>query len=355
MKNLLLGGAAAALMITPALANPIAVSVGGYQNTMFYVADQDASLDAVWDQHILEDGEFIIKGKGKTESGLTIGFQMQFETSSDQDHSDEHYAYVKGDFGKVEIGGENSVASKMTVSAPKFLGWKTYDNNFGTWSGIDGDDSFRKPLPGNDEGSKDAAKINYYTPRLSGLQFGVSYTPNTSETDGPSMTVNGVEDDTYEGIIGYGLAYSGKIGGGKLKLSYTSETAEDGGAGETENAESALGLQYGIGKFVFGATSYKRERDEAGSVNREEDVLHAGVQYKLSKATKIGLAMHTQTVGNGTDDTHESDILVIGGSTKLAPGIKLTYSYETVDYTDIATAANSGDGTYTGIGLLLKF
>lgn len=355
MKNLLLGGATAALMIAPAAAAPIAVTVGGYQNTMFYVADQDASVGEVWDQHILEDGEFIIKGKGKTKGGLTVGFQMQFETDTDGDHSDEHYAYVKGDFGKLELGGENSVASKMTVAAPKFLGWKTYDNNFGTWAGIDGDNSFRKPLPGNDEGTKDAAKINYYTPKLSGLQIGVSYTPNTSETDGPGMTVNGVSDSAYEGVVSYGLKYSGKIGGGKLKLSYTSETAEDGGQGKTENAENAIGLQYSMGKFVFGATSYAREREEAGVVDHEEDVLHAGVQYKLSKATKIGLAMHAQTTGNGTADTHESDILVIGGSTKLAPGIKLTYSHETVEFTDIATPAGSGDATYTGVGLLLKF
>lgn len=356
MKNVLLGSAAAAaLMIAPAVAGPIAVTVGGYQNTMFYLTDQDDSVGAVWDQHILEDGEMILKGKGKTKGGLTVGFQMQFETASDQDHSDEHYAYVKGDFGKVEIGGENSVASKMTVSAPKFLGWKTYDNNFGTWSGIDGDNSFRKPLPGNDEGTKDAAKINYYTPKMNGLQVGVSYTPNTTVTDGPNMDVNAVSDSKYEGVVSYGLKYSGKIGGGKLKASYTAETAEDGGEGETENAENAIGLSYSMGQYSIGLTQYTRERDEAGTTDHEEDVLHYGIQYKLSKATKLGIAMHTQTTGDGTDDTHESDIMVIGGSTKLAPGVTLTYSHETVEYTDIATAANSGDGTYTGVGLLLKF
>ena len=31
----------------------------------------------------------------------------------------------QGDFGKVIIGGENAVADQVTVSAPKFLGWKT--------------------------------------------------------------------------------------------------------------------------------------------------------------------------------------------------------------------------------------
>lgn len=355
MNKFLIGTAAAALMVSPAVAGPIAVTVGGYQNTMVYLADHDDSIGEVYDQHILEDGEMIIKGKGKTNSGLTVGFQMQFETADDGDHSDEHYFYVKGDFGKVEVGGENSVASKMTVSAPKFLGWKTYDNNFGTWAGIDGDNSFRKPLPGNDEGSKDAAKINYYSPKINGLQVGLSYTPNTADTDGPSMDVAGLSNSKYEGVISYGLKYSGKIGGGKLKASYTAETAEDAGDGATENSESAFGLNYSVGPYEFGMTQYTREKDEAGSTNHEEDVLHYGVQYKLSKNTKIGLMMHSQTTENGTVDTHESDIMVLGGSTKLGSGVTLTYSHETVEYTDLANAFNSGDGTYTGVGLLLKF
>ena len=360
MSRLLLGSAAAALMIAPAAAGPIAVTIGGYQNTMFYMADIDEGAgggfaDGAVDHQILEDGEMILKGKGKTKGGLTVGFQMQFETSSDQDHSDEHYAYVKGGFGKVEIGGENSVASKMTVSAPKFLGWKTYDNNFGTWAAIDGDDSYRKPLPGNDEGSKDAGKINYYTPKLNGVQLGLSYTPHTNETDGPSMTVHDVDNGVYEGIVSYGLKYSGTMGGAKVKASYTAETAEDGGTGTTENAESALGLSVSYGAYEFGLTSYERERDENGTTDREEEVMHYGISYKLSGDTKLGIMMHSQTTGDGTNDLFESDIMALGGSTKLASGVKLTYSHETVEYTDIATTANSGDATYTGIGLLLKF
>lgn len=360
MKNLFLGAAIVALSVAPAAAGPIGVTVGGYQNTVFYMADVDEGAGGNYangavDHHILEDGELIVRGKGKTKGGLTVGFEMQFETSSDQDHSDEHYAYVKGGFGKVEIGGENSVAAKMAVKTPKFVGWKTYDNNFKTWAGIDGDDSYRKPIAGFDEGSKDAAKINYYSPKVNGVQLGVSYTPHTNETDGPSMTVHDVDNSVYEGIISYALKYSGKVRGTKLKLSYTSETAEDGGTGTTENAESAFGLSLARGPVTAGAMSYIREVDENGTTNREEVVVHYGLAYKLSKSTSVGIAMHSQTTGDGTNDEYESDIMVIGGATKLAGGVKLTYSHETVEYTDIATTANSGDGTYTGIGLLLKF
>ena len=57
--------------------------------------------------------------------------------------------------------------------------------------------------------------------------------------------------------------------------------------------------------------SYNREVDENGTTNREEEVMHYGVAYKLSKATSVGLAMHNQTTGDGTNDEYESDIMVI--------------------------------------------
>jgi hypothetical protein len=56
------------------------------------------------------------------------------------------------------------------------------------------------------------------------------------------------------------------------------------------------------------------------------DVLHYGVQYKMSPATKIGFAIHEQDGVRGVDT--DSDIIIVGGSTKVAQGVRLTYSYE---------------------------
>ena len=50
---------------------------------------------------------------------LHMASMVQIENSASGDSTDEHYAYVKGDFGKVIVGGENAVADLMTVSAPK--------------------------------------------------------------------------------------------------------------------------------------------------------------------------------------------------------------------------------------------
>lgn len=342
MNKFLIGTAAAALMVSPAVAGPMAVTVGGYYNAVVYSQDVDVSenVSEKRDLGIHNDNEIIFKGKGKTKNGLEIGFQVQLEGEGSGDVEnddkpvdfiDENYIYIKGDFGKVEIGAENNAAYKQQVSAPKIFGWKTYDNNFATWSKAS---SFDKPLM--DGIDSDALKINYYSPKINGFQFSYSLTPDTSDENGDT----GLYSDSGSGSASaYGVKYSGKISGLKVKASYgVNELDEDTGRPTAE--DTAMGLSVSSGNITVGGNM--QTVDRAGA---ERDILHYGIEYKLSKATKVGLIMHDQEEDNGDELT----IMAIGGSTKLGAGTTLTYSYETLE--DDA----KGDSTFMGVGLLLKF
>ena len=333
MNKLLIGTAAAALFVSPAVADPMAVTVGGYYNAVVYSQDVDVSEKR--DLGIHNDNEIIFKGKGKAKNGMEIGFQVQLEGegAGQGDHIDENYIYVKGDFGKVEIGAENNAAYKQQVSAPKIFGWKTYDNNFATWSTAS---NFDKPLMDGVDG--DALKINYYSPKINGFQFSYSLTPDTSNTDGDT----GLYNDSGSGSASaYGIKYSGKISGLKVKASYgVNELDEDSGRPTAE--DTAMGLSVSSGNITVGGTM--QTVDRAGA---ERDILHYGIQYKLSKETKVGLIMHSQEEADGD----ELSIMAVGGSTKLGAGTTLTYSYETLEDDDPA----KGDSTFMGVGLLLKF
>ena len=344
MNKLLIGTAAAALFTMPAAAGPIAVTVGGYMNSIYYSADVDT--DTFGDDYFLEDGEIIIKGKGSN-GGLTYGFQVQIENSDDGDATDEHYAFVQGDFGKVIIGGENAVADQVTVSAPKFLGWKTYDNNFETWKDTVG---YKKPLVGNEDLSKDSAKLSYYTPKMNGLQLGVSWTPNTKETSGPSMNLDPVGDSDYEDVMSYGVKYTGNMGDSKVKLSYSYEEGDSND--RTKDAEgSSFGFNISNGLWEVGGTAY-----EAEDLDKDYDIetIHWGVQYKLGKNTKIGFVIHDQENSNyeGVKQS-DTEITVIGGSYKIGPGAKLTVSFEDAEKDNVS--GTDVDADFLGVGLLLKF
>ena len=331
MNRLLIGTAAVALFTVPAVAGPMTVTVGGYYNAVVY--SQDVDNTDTRDVGIHNDAEIIFKGKGKTNNGLEIGFQVQLEAegAGESDHIDENYVYVKGDFGKVEIGAENNAPYKQQVAAPKVFGWKTYDNNFKTWSKAS---NFDKPLMDGIDG--DALKINYYTPKINGFQFAASYTPDTSDKSGDT----GLYSDTGSGTAtAYGIKYSGKVGGMKVKASYgVNELDEDTGQAEAE--DDAFGLSVSSGSITVGGNFQTVER--AGA---ERDILHYGVEYKLSKASKIGLIIHDQEEDNGD----ELEIIAVGGSTKLGAGTTLTYSFESLE-DDV-----DGDSEFFGVGLLLKF
>ena len=331
MNRLLIGTASTALFTVPAVAGPMAVTVGGYYNALVY--SQDVDNTDTRDVGIHNDAEIIFKGKGRTNNGLEVGFQVQLEAegSGESDHIDENYIYVKGDFGKVEIGAENNAPYKQQVAAPKVFGWKTYDNNFETWSKAS---NFDKPLM--DGIDSDALKINYYTPKINGFQFAASYTPDTSDKSGDT----GLYSDSGSGTAtAYGIKYSGKMGGMKVKASYgVNELDEDTGQAEAE--DDAFGLSVSSGSITVGGNFQTVER--AGA---ERDILHYGVEYKLSKASKIGLIIHDQEEDNGD----ELEIIAVGGSTNLGAGTTLTYSFESLE-DDV-----DGDSEFFGVGLLLKF
>ena len=337
MNKLLIGTAAAALFTVPAVAGPMAVTVGGYYNAVVY--SQDVDNTDTRDVGIHNDAEIYFKGKGTTNGGLEIGFMVQLEAegSGESDHIDENYVYVKGDFGKVEIGAENNAPYKQQVAAPKIFGWKTYDNNFETWGGeVDGNkiSNFDKPLM--DGIDSDALKINYYTPVINGFQFAASYTPDVSDTSGDSGLYNEANAGT---ATAFGIKYSGKLGGMKVKASYgVNELDEDFGITEAE--DEAFGLSVSSGPITIGGNFQTVERGA-----NETDILHYGVEYKLSKASKIGVIIHDQE-----DDTDgDTDIVVVGGSTKLGAGTTLTYSFESLEDDEF------GDSEFFGLGLLLKF
>jgi outer membrane protein OmpU len=340
MKKVLLSTALVAVIASPAMA--FDVSVGGYYNSMAYSVDSDNTGVDYKDLSFQEDAEIIFKGKTRSDTGVEYGFQVQLEASSVSDQVDEHYIYVKGGFGKIIVGAENSAAYLMQVSAPSFLGWKTFDNNFETWETVA---KYEKPL--HDNYSGDANKFSYMTPKVNGFQLGFSFTPSGENSGGAGagsgamlLTENASK---HQDVMSYGVSYSGDLNGLKVKTSYTYEEGEKGGK---DDSEYAIGLQLGFGDFTVGGHYF--EADEPGGDDWEITTL--GVAYKMGNTT-IGLSVHDQEDAKTGQINDSTKIMVVGGSTKLTDGVKLTYSYEAVE----SDNPSKGDSDFIGLGLLFKF
>lgn len=356
MSKYLISTSMAALLISPAFAAPIEVSVGGYFNTALILQDFDAASTAT-DMNQEQDAEIHFKGKGKLENGLTVGFQLQLEGEQSSDQIDEHYIYVSGDFGRVTIGAENSAATMLMTGYDRYLGYKHAD------------DTILNDLktPGftrinHNYVTGDANKITYVSPKIAGLQGGISFTPSTKNLKGDARGLEtsgaGIGDDA----ISLGLRYKGAFGGVKYALSYGSEKAEEGGTGTQGDGtleDSSLGLQAKVGKVQLSYLSQTREADawkeDEGDVeeeNYEKEFTNLALSYKLSKDLTIGFDMQDDEVtsGDGNGDTYEH--IRFGGSYKIAKGVQLTLSQLAAEKTD---AGDSQESTVTMAGLLLKF
>lgn len=91
------------------------------------------------------------------------------------------------------------------------------------------DDSF--------DGVEDATKLSYYTPRISGLQFGASYTPDSANNGVTSTNIYDVDFIRVKNIFSFGANYSEDFDNLGVAFSATAEK------GKTQNSKSATGVQ----------------------------------------------------------------------------------------------------------------
>jgi len=273
MKKLLLGTTtligAAALFAGSALAETPKVTVGGYANfEAGYVSDDlDGTLangghNAVnRDQRpdaFRSDTQVDFKIDGKNDAGLGYGGEVDLlaDTSPDVQgrglNASKTFVYLDGNWGRFEggsnvgadgtlkvdagtiaraTGGINGDWSYFANANDQFLGQAALPLAYGatgsistfdgiTWSGITND------LGNHTE--ENLSKVTYYTPRWQGLQVGVSYLPDQSNTGQGSVAWLGPNRTDYnaglsENIWAGGLNYDNKWGDFGLAAAATGE------------------------------------------------------------------------------------------------------------------------------------
>ena len=112
-------------------------------------------------------GELHVGGKFKTDSGLTLGGEVEFDAASDSTNNiDEIYVYSSGDFGRVEAGDQDGAADKLGSEVPSV----GFGQVTGDWSSEDDGFAGQSPIVEIAESSDDT-KITYYTPSMEGFKL----------------------------------------------------------------------------------------------------------------------------------------------------------------------------------------
>jgi hypothetical protein len=340
-------------------AEKMKLKVGGYmEQWVGFTSGDDGVLQDYSGISTVSDGEIHFKGSTKLDNGIKIGVNVQLEAQQGGDQIDEQYMTVSGGFGQIIIGDENSAMYKMHY-APSDFGIGINSGDVTSWNNpvqdAEGDSiskgsSFRSPFGATyiePDGINDAAKISYFTPRVSGFQLGLSYAPDGAQDNNSVPNRDAVNSD----YVMVGANFVQKMGGMSVGISGGYGTATDVQGGDEPEATS-FGIKMGMGG-VSGGVSYANF-SEHGS--KDAEGINAGVAYSsgpmgVSIAYYHGEKDGSGTVGAGTlDGQAEVDAFHLSAKYAMGPGVTLAgtlgHSTYSSDDVDIDNSVDESEATY---------
>ena len=374
MKKILLGSTAivAAGMIAAVpsadAASKMKLGVGGYMEQWFGFTSGDDGVGQDYSGFdIKSDPEIFFKGKTKLDNGITVGVNVQLEATQNGDQIDEQYMYVKGSFGQIIIGDENSAQYKMHY-APSDFGIGMNSGDVTAWNkpvaDAEGDSinmgsHYRSPFGATyiePDAVNDSAKISYFTPRVNGFQLGLSYAPDANQDS------NGLpnRDAANTDYIMVGANFKQKMGGMSVGISGGYGTVTDAAAGGVEPEATNFGIKIGMGGVSAGV-SYANFSDHG---ERDQEGINAGVAYSSGKMGVSVAYFHGEKDGNNGDaatlnNQAERDVIHLSAKYAMGPGVTLAgtlgHAVYSSDDADLDNSVNESASTYVVMGLKVGF
>ena len=339
------------------------LKVGGYFGVDVGAVDQDDSSPARVAADVIQDSEIHFKGSVTLDNGIKIRTRVELEGQSGGDQSDqidEAYMAISGDFGSLRIGSEDSAPHLMVT--PYSGHWAA---NVGSNMSFDTGDWIDKPSGHSgatinrlDIGGRDAEKITYFTPRIEGLQVGVSYLPGLG---GAHEGINNqVETRTgsFEGFA-IGANYNRKLDNGSVGLAAGYITANRQGQ-ESDPQGVAAGIRL---KFSGVTVSYGYHREWSMSAdtdtgNKVGNTDHMfGASYQAGKnGFSIGYS-HVEGEGTRANTAlDEIDHVKVSYEYTLGPGVEYRLNFFWADWVGEDTgSADDNEGIAISTGIRLSF
>ncbi len=405
MKKILLGTTGlvgAALFAAAASAETPKVTLGGFSNFQAGWTSNDADEVETDDDRSMafrNDNEISIHVDGKSDAGLAYGVVVDLEadisgdndTQHDEDDSDSPllgnsartFTYLEGGWGRVELGGNKSAAATMRVDASTVAvatggingDWRHFVQPNGTTQNA-GDENYITTSKlqmehggvdyTGDESTYNITKATYYTPRFSGFQGGVSFSPDVQNVGQVAQRIDDQDEDGYGEIWEAALGYEGQFSGVKVAASATGNWADADVTGDDDiegwnfgallgwNAFSLAGSygNWGEGAFEVSSVSGSNTLIDDALVDVDGSYWTVGLAYDAGavglSATYIDSELEEGAVEN------EFDNLVLGADYKLAPGLTTYAEVAFYDY-DSEDVDDNNDGTTVLIGTQVAY
>ncbi len=204
MRNALFATASLAFVSSPAMAaDMMAVGVGGYMQQWFgYANRDDDGADGGWDSQ--SDSEVHVKGSLESDNGLKYTVHIELEGNQNADGAseiDESFVRISGEFGQIEMGARDHALVRMHYGV----------SDVGV--GLNAGDT-QKWVPGtyletsgHAYSGGDDVKLNYISPRVSGIQVGVSYAPDQENENAVATAPAGNDNASWGAAVNFSESF----------------------------------------------------------------------------------------------------------------------------------------------------
>jgi len=385
MKKILLGTTAlvgaSLLGAVPVAAGEAAgeapvLSFSGNTSAELTGVDQDLTAGRGRGYDIDTDGNNMgWSAKGTADNGVTYHVSTVANLTGGTFISDEAKIAFNTTWGTVIVGDDDGADDVMMVGGFSLVtGGYAHDGGYSSLvnrGGLAGTNA--SPSLVGDTG--DASKISYYTPRMSGLQIGVSFTPDGGAANNvglSALAAGGGADNNgnVENGLGLGMNYIGKAGdiGYKLGVTHGMGTTEPNsvapGAASSLQREDldtwSAGATVSFSGFSVGMGYGDNGDSNCTVVNtlcEQSEWWDITGQYKFGSNT-VALSYFnndSNALGSAVADD-EVEIMALGFNHVFASAPGLSMHGEVVSWHgDRAGTVNDNDATYVMIGTKVAF
>jgi predicted porin len=200
--------------------------------------------------------------------------------------------------------------------------------------------------------ANDDHALNYFSPRFSGFQVGVSYVPAaTINGEGKNFPVQADKNTELHDLISVGANFVESFGGFDVAVAGGYRIAQDDRGGNDDPQQLSAGLNLGFAGFTVGGSIAIEDSDRA----TDGTAFDVGATYSTGPWA-VGLTyFHSEVsgaAGGGGDD--ELDAAQAGISYAVGPGITASGNVLWADW-DGKAAGTSADGIGAVFGMKIGF
>jgi len=346
MKRSLIGTTAlvtAGILAASATANaadPIKLSVGGYMNAAVgWISEDDTSVANVRGEALQLDSEIVFRGATVLDNGLEVGVKVEMATDGANAAIDEQMLYIENEesWGRIELGSEDGASDQFRHLGPFVIGGSI--TGCATFSGATPTNGVAAFACGGAEG--DRTKITYRGPKLMGMQWGISYTPERTD-----FATLGDRDDGTAGEFGgtteFGANFSTTLGGAAISVGGGLAQFSAEAAGEEDSQQWNLGGTVTLGNIRIGGSWKNQEVGPPATGDSDLTHFRLGITTVLN-GTTVGVEYYSgenEVINPGVataDD--ETSVISIAANRSIGPGVSIGAKIASWDMKDEASVA----------------